>query len=79
MSTPKILYTLVAYNGVVLVDYSKSKGDFINETRDYVFPKLKDKGRLTRSFCVHLSQVLLCVQQRRAGANRHGPFGGEIQ
>ena len=44
MSTPKILYTLVAYNGVVLVDYSKSKGDFINETRDYVFPKLKDKG-----------------------------------
>ena len=44
MTSPKILYTLVAYNGVILVDYAKTKGDFINETRDYVFPKLRDSG-----------------------------------
>ena len=44
-SQPKVLYTLIAYNGVPLVDYFKTKGAFVEETKDYVFPKLKDKGR----------------------------------
>ena len=62
MSNPKILYTIVAYNGVVLVDYSKTKGDFINETRDYVFPKLKDKGSCDEEdSCTLTTNAIMCT------------------
>ena len=43
-SNPKIVYTLIAFNGEILVDYYKNKGSYVNETKDFVFPKLKDQG-----------------------------------
>ena len=53
MQSPKILYVLIARNGKILVDYAGTKGDFINETRDYVFPKLKDIGKLNKGRFVY--------------------------
>lgn len=49
-SNPKILYTLIAYNQDILVDYYKHKGTYVDETKDFVFPKLKDTGKFMYTY-----------------------------
>lgn len=47
---PQILYTLIGWEQHILCDFFEQRGDFINETRDYVFTAVHDIGKWPAPF-----------------------------
>ena len=49
---PQILYVLISIQKSIIADYYREKLGYVDETKDYVFPNIKEIGNLILSILI---------------------------